>query len=98
MKYYSTKLDRLFETVEDLQKAEKAYDDKQHELEEIKTARSEAAKKVEAAYKLAEDAKKNADTLLAEFCKKYGAYHTTITKPATTSTLFDLLDHFPFWF
>lgn len=98
MKYYSTKLNRLFETVGELQEAEKAYEAKQKEADVAKAARSEAAKKVEEAYKEVEVAKKNADNLLADFCTKYGAYHSTITKPVASTTIFDLLDHIPFWF
>ena len=99
MKYYSTKLNRLFDTVEELEEAEKVYDDKLKEAEKAKAERAEAAKKVEEAYKLAEETKKAADDLLTEFCKKYGAYHSTITKPTTkTVSVFDFLNSFPFWF
>lgn len=99
MKYYSTKLNRLFDTTKELEKAEEAYDDKQKEAEAKKAKRSEAAKRVQDAYKLAEDTRKAADEELAKFCKEYGSYHTTITSPAAKSwTLTDFLNSFPFWF
>lgn len=98
MKYYSTKLNRLFDTTEELEKAEKELEEKQKEAEKIKAERAEAAKKVEEAYKLADETKKAADDLLNEFIKKYGSYHKTVTKPVNTVTVFDLLNSFPFWF
>lgn len=99
MKYYSTKLNRLFDTAKELEEAEKAYDEKQSEAEAKKARRAEAAKKVQDAYKRADEAKKSADDELAKFCKEYGSYHTTITSPAAKSLgLADLLNSFPFWF
>ena len=98
MKYYSTKLNRLFETVKELEAAEKVYDDKQKEAEKVKAERTEAAKKVEEAYKLADETKKAADQLLTEFCKKYGPYHKTITKPDSSVSFIEFVDKFPFWF
>lgn len=100
MKYYSTKLNRLFDAVEELKEAEKAYDEKQKEAEAKKAKRSEAAKKVQEAYKLADETRKAADAALEEFCKEYGSYHTTVTKPARDAedVLFKLLNGFPFIF
>lgn len=98
MQYYSEKLRKLYPTVEELKAAEKEFDAKQKEVEKAKEERKAAAKAVEDAYKLADAQREAADEMLKEFVKKYGSYHTTVTKPTTIPSIFDILNNFPFWF
>jgi predicted Co/Zn/Cd cation transporter (cation efflux family) len=82
MKYYSEKLDALFNTPEELQEAERVV----HEAEEAakkaeaekKANRAARAKEVEEAFQLAVDAQKKARKLLADFNKDYGPFHTSV--------------------
>lgn len=86
MKYYSEKLKKLFDTVKELESAEKEFDkiqaEKSKELEEKKLN----AKEVEDAYKhyietikesnkLVETAYEKYLALRGEFIKKYGSFH-----------------------
>lgn len=98
MQYYSNMLNRLFDTEKELREAEKIAEEKQKEVDRIKAERAEAAKKVEEAFKLADAQRENANQLLKEFVKKYGSFHTTITKPTTVPSIFEILNNFPFWF
>lgn len=72
MKFYSEKTKKIYDTEEELNKAELAVDKK-------KVARETRAKEVEKAIKEAEAASEKAHKLLADFCKDYGAYHTSIS-------------------
>lgn len=79
MKYYSDKLDKIFNEVKDLEEAEKAYDEK-HALElKKKEERAARAKEVD-------EARKTFLDLLDKFIKDYGYYHSTID-----GEIFDLL-------
>jgi seryl-tRNA synthetase len=100
MKYLSEKTKVAYDTVDELEKAEKEFDEKQTAIELKKTERAEAAKKVDEAYAKAIKARKEADELLTEFCKKYGAYHKTYTEPSddNTKSFLDFISDFPFWF
>lgn len=78
MKYFSTELKKVFDTVEELEAAEL-------EAAKKKDARKEMADKVQAASKAVSDAYeayrnacKERDELLAAFCKEYGSYKTTV--------------------
>lgn len=77
MKYYSDKTKKLYETVEDLNKAEKAYDEA-HALEikkaEMKKARAEEIKN---ARKAIIEAQNKYNELVNKFIKEYGSYHET---------------------
>lgn len=77
MKYYSDKTKKLYETVEDLNKAEKAYDEA-HALE-IKKAgiKKEKADEIREARKVMIDAQNKYNELVNKFIKEYGSYHET---------------------
>lgn len=88
MKYYSELTKKPYDTVEELEAAEKKILDSKKAEDEKKTKRAAAAKEVEEAIKRASDAQKEAQNKLNEFCKKYGAFHTTY------HGLSDLVDSF----
>lgn len=68
MKYYSDKLNKVFETVDELESAELEYTKKQDEELKKKQERKERAKEVDEAFK-------NYQKLLSAFIKDYGSYH-----------------------
>ena len=71
MKFYSELTKKLYDTQEDLQKAE-------IEVTKSKADRAERAKEVEKALKEANEASKKANKLLQEFVRDYGSFKTTI--------------------
>jgi len=83
-KFYSDVTKQFYDSIEDANRAELAVAEKNKQEDEAKKARAEAAKKVDEARKAVEDAMKawnkaneSYRKILADFCKKYGAYHTT---------------------
>ena len=68
MKYYSDKLNKVFDTVDALESAELEYTKKQDEELRKKQERKERAKEVDEAFK-------NYQKLLSAFIKDYGSYH-----------------------
>ena len=79
MKFYSETLKKFYDSAEDCEKAEVAY---QKELEAKRAAeqkkaetRKARAEEVEAAMKAAAEARAKYEKLLHEFCKDYGAFH-----------------------
>lgn len=71
MKYYSEITKQVYDTEAACYAAERK--------EKAKTdTRKKEAEKVEAARKKLTEARNEYETVLAEFCKKYGAYHTSI--------------------
>lgn len=80
MKYYSDLTNKIYETQEDLEKAEKAYNDKLVEKKKLEEERKADYERVKEAYKLAEAQKKTADELLQEFMRKYKGIHETTDK------------------
>ena len=111
MKYYSDKLNRLYETAEDCQKAEfeatKAEEEKKA-LAERKAAEAKAQKEKDAAERKAmaaevEEARKAMVAAqkayrdkIDAFVKKYHSYHFSTTNADEVPTLFDLFDQFFF--
>lgn len=95
MKYFSEKTKKLYATEDELNKAEAELASKKEAELAKKAERTNAAKEVEDALNKARDAQKEADKKLADFCKKYGSFHTTINEavPSVFDTLFDA-----FWF
>ena len=89
MRFYSDVCHKLFESQEELEKAEKALDQKNDEETKKKAERKADADKVQAAYdKVIEDCKEY-NKLINEFVKKYGSYHKTINTPIKFSDVFD---------
>ena len=72
MKYYSDVTKKLYESVDELKKAEAEITDKA-------AARKKDAEKVEKAYNAYIEARKEYEKVLTEFCNKHGAYHKTYT-------------------
>ena len=95
-KFYSEKLDKLFDTEEACVEAEKEFDEKHKAEIKLKEERAAAAKEVEDLYKQASEAQKKADAALAEFLKKYKHFHSTISTVPNSKTLFDVF--FDSWF
>ena len=92
MKYYSEKLKKVYDTVEQLQTAETEYD-KAHAAEIAKQKeRKERAEEIDAARKEVIKAQEHYDDLINKFVKDYGSYHTTYTKnDGTLLTATDLI-------
>ncbi len=93
MKYFSEKLNKVYDTTEELEKAELALDEKKKKDLVAKEERAKAAKEVEEAYNKANEAYKDAKAKLDEFLKKYGSFHTTVNN---SNSLFDWF--FENWF
>jgi predicted nucleic acid-binding Zn-ribbon protein len=86
--FYSEILNKYFDTREAAEKAEAEYnhqlavmkaneEKKKQELALQKQQRADEAKKVEEAFKIAEEANKAARKALSDFCAKYGTFHKT---------------------
>lgn len=89
MRFYSDVCHKLFESQEELEKAEKALVQKNDEEAKKKAERKADADKVQVAYdKVIEDCKEY-NKLVNEFVKKYGSYHKTINTPIKFSDVFD---------
>ena len=79
MKYYSEKLKKIYDTVEDLQAAEKEYDEA-HAAEIAKAKERKArADEIDAARKDLIKAQKKYDGLINKFIEDFGSYHATYT-------------------
>lgn len=91
MKYYSEVTKKMYDTVKDLEEAEKEIKDKNDE-------RKTAAAAVEKAYNELVEARERYSKVLNDFCSKYGAYHQSIKSTdsdsswRSLSSLLDLLD------
>lgn len=95
MKFYSEKLNEMFNTQEACAQAESEHDKQVAEAEAKKKAladeRATRAKAVEELYKQAVEAKQKYDKALQEFLKDYGSFHATFK---STDPFFGLLDWF----
>lgn len=93
MKFYSEKLNKLFDSQESCVEAESAHDKQVAEAEAKKKAladeRATRAKAVEEAYRNAIKAKQDYDKLLQDFLKDYGSFHATFK---TTDPFFGIFD------
>ena len=88
MKYYSEITKKMYDSVRELEKAEKEVNDKNN-------ARREDAMKVERAEKAWIEARENYSKVLNEFCAKHGPYHKTVDgeeAARTWSNLSNLID------
>ena len=79
MKYYSEVTKKLYDSVEDLKKAEL-------EVTNKAAARKKDADKVEYAFEAYKKAYKEYEDALMEFCNKYGSYHKTIKIPTQNAS------------
>jgi len=91
MKFYSEITKKLYDSKDDLVKAEV-------EATKAKTDRAEEAKKVTELIKKANEAWKEANKALDEFIKKYGSFKTTIKDDANVNlgSFWDIFDKFMF--
>lgn len=94
MKYYSEELKTFFNTEKECEKAEQAHFAEVEKKKAIEAKKNEVrkvrAKEIDEAYTALKSARKKYNDLLAEFCKDYGAYHTSFTSedaPAISSLL-----------
>lgn len=85
MKYYSEDLKKLFDSEEELAKAEKAHNEaqlaKEKKDQELKKARAESAKEIEELLKKRNELTKEINAKVDEFVKKYGSFHYSIKSP-----------------
>lgn len=94
MRFYSDVCHKLFESQEELEKAEKALTQKNNEEAKKKAERKADADKVQTAYdKVVEDCKEY-NKLVNEFVKKYGSYHKTIDTPIELFKFGDIFNSF----
>ena len=82
MKYFSDVTNKVYETVDALQEAEKSVlaerQAKELDAQKKKEDREARAKEVDAAIKAAVEAQKVATDKLNAFCKDYGVFHTSV--------------------
>lgn len=71
MKYYSEVTKKMYDSVRELELAEK-------EVQNKNNARKEDAAKVEKAYADLVTARENYSKVLSDFCAKHGPYHQTV--------------------
>lgn len=79
MKYYSEKLKKLFDSEAELTKAENAVTAEAAKQEKIRKEREAAAKAIDEKLKEKVRVTDEYNKMIADFCKKYGKYHKTIT-------------------
>lgn len=77
MKFYSEVTDKIYNTEDELKKAESLVSEKKRRDANLKAERETAAKKVEDAFKAAAAAEKAARKELQQFTDKYGSFHKT---------------------
>lgn len=77
MKFYSEVTDKIYNTEDELKKAEFLVSEKKRKDANLKAERETAAKKVEDAFKAAAAAEKAARKELQQFTDKYGSFHKT---------------------
>lgn len=108
MKYYSEKLNKVFDTERECMEAEfkvkeqenlariqkeKALREEKEKKEALATERKAMADKVETARKAYLEAQKAYRNELEAFCKKYGTYHYTVTDADEVPSLFDVFKY-----
>ena len=83
MKFYSEKLNKMFDSEAEVVKAEadaqKEVAAQQLKEKQVKEERAADAKKVNEALAAAREAQKAADKALSDFINKYGYFHTSFT-------------------
>jgi len=108
MKYYSEKLNKVFDTERECMEAEfkvkeqenlariqkeKALREEKEKKEALAAERKAMADKVETARKAYLEAQKAYRNELEAFCKKYGTYHYTVTDADEVPSLFDVFKY-----
>lgn len=108
MKYFSEKLNKVFNTEKECMEAEfkakeqenlariqkeKALREEKEKKEALAVERKAMAEKVEAARKAYLEAQKAYRAELDAFCQKYGTYHYTVTDADEVPSLFDIFKY-----
>lgn len=109
MKYYSEKLNKVFNTEKECMDAEfkakekenleriakeKALREEKEKKEQLAAERKADADKVEAAHKAMVDAQKTYRDVLNSFIEKYGSYHLSLSGADAIPHLFDIFNLF----
>lgn len=94
LKYYSEKLDKLFNSEEELVAAEAEVEQKENEKKKLMEERKERAKEVEDALQELSEARKRYYKLLQDFCKDYGYFHYSVNPKKSSLNLSDFIDLF----
>ena len=98
MKYYSELTKKLYDSEKALIDAENEVKVEQIKKEQAEAAakkqRAEDAKVVEEAFEKMKAARKEYQEAIANFCKKHGAYHKTLTEKDLPEADFSLLNLF----
>lgn len=94
MKYYGEATKKLYNTVEECEKAEAEFKKQLEEAEakkkELADAKAAEGKKITEAYKKVRAAQKEYETLRNDFIKKHGAFHFSFRDPEERfSTFFE---------
>lgn len=81
MKFYSDKLQKLYDTQEECAEAERIAQEKEDaektRKSKLKAERAKRAEEIETAYKVKREADKRYSELVNNFIKDYGCYHYT---------------------
>lgn len=91
MKYFSEILNTVFDTPEELNEKEAAYQKEAEEKEKRNKEKETRRKEVEDAFNAVIEAKKNADAKLNAYIKDYGEFHGSFKEriPSYLDILFD---------
>lgn len=95
MKYYSEKLNALYNSQSELEEAEYAVEKAQKEKEEreskLKAERKARADEIKAALEQVESASKEYYDLVQKFVRDYGSFHLTVDEKSPFTSLFNML-------
>ena len=102
MKFYSEKLDKLFDNEKELKEAEDALEVKKAAEEahakQLATTRKERAKAIEESYKKVVEARKEYKKLVDDFTRDYGSFHMSVKSDNLSDMdLFDLFKYAFSW-
>ena len=100
MKYYSEKLNKMYDDEKALVKAEDEYDvrvaaEKAH-AEQLAATRKNRAKAIEESYKKVVEARNEYKKLVDEFTRDYGSFHMSVKSDSLADM--DLFDLFKYTF
>ncbi len=102
MKFYSEKLNKMYNDEKSLVKAEEEYDvrvaaEKAH-AEQLAATRKDRAKAIEESYKKVVEARKEYKKLVDEFTRDYGSFHMSVKSDNLADMdLFDLFKYAFTW-
>lgn len=102
MKFYSEKLDKLFDDQKSLVKAEEEHDIRvaaeKAKQEQLANTRKERAKAIEEQYKKVVEARNEYKKLVDDFTKDYGSFHMSVkSNNLADMDLFDLFKYAFTW-